>query len=70
MKGSGSRSKTWNGFLINSTGYPDRKIFRGTGLGLAISRGIIEAHGGTIRAENRPGGGTIMTIQMPRDGVK
>ena len=43
---------------------------QGTGLGLAISKGIIEAHGGTIRAENRPGGGTIMTIQIPRDGVK
>ncbi len=42
----------------------------GTGLGLAISKGIVEAHGGTIRAENRPGGGMIMTIQVPRDGVK
>jgi two-component system sensor histidine kinase KdpD len=43
---------------------------QGTGLGLAISKGIIEAHGGTIRAENRLGGGTIMTIQIPGDGVK
>jgi two-component system sensor histidine kinase KdpD len=39
----------------------------GTGLGLAISKGIIEAHGGVILAENRPVGGTIMTIRMKKD---
>lgn len=37
----------------------------GTGLGLAICKGIIEAHGGFIVAENRPGGGTIMTFALP-----
>jgi two-component system sensor histidine kinase KdpD len=37
----------------------------GTGLGLSISKGIIEAHGGFIAAENRSGGGTIMTIALP-----
>jgi two-component system sensor histidine kinase KdpD len=37
----------------------------GTGLGLSISRGILEAHGGTIRAENRPGGGTAIRLQLP-----
>ncbi|MDD5311522.1 MAG: sensor histidine kinase KdpD [Dehalococcoidia bacterium] len=37
----------------------------GTGLGLSICRGIVEAHGGTISAENRPGGGTIIRIKLP-----
>jgi two-component system sensor histidine kinase KdpD len=37
----------------------------GTGLGLSICKGIIEAHGGRIAAENRPGGGTIMRLVLP-----
>ncbi len=39
----------------------------GTGLGLAICRGLVEAHGGTIRAEAaRPdGGGTRIVITLP-----
>jgi two-component system, OmpR family, sensor histidine kinase KdpD len=37
----------------------------GTGLGLSICRGIVEAHGGFIVAENRPGGGTSITLALP-----
>ncbi len=37
----------------------------GVGLGLAICRAIIEAHGGTIRAENRPGGGARFLFELP-----
>ncbi len=37
----------------------------GTGLGLAICRNIIEAHGGTIRAESQVGIGTVMSIWLP-----
>jgi two-component system sensor histidine kinase KdpD len=37
----------------------------GTGLGLAISRGIVEAHHGSIRAENRSGGGARLVITLP-----
>ncbi len=42
----------------------------GTGLGLSICKGIVEAHGGFIGAENRKGGGTIITMALPLNGVK
>lgn len=37
----------------------------GVGLGLTICRGIIEAHGGRIWAENRSGGGTVFRFAIP-----
>ncbi|NNF05717.1 MAG: hypothetical protein HKN21_03045, partial [Candidatus Eisenbacteria bacterium] len=37
----------------------------GTGLGLAISLGIVRAHGGTMTARNRLGGGTTFRISLP-----
>jgi two-component system sensor histidine kinase KdpD len=37
----------------------------GTGLGLAICKGIVEAHGGRIHAENRAGGGLSVIITLP-----
>jgi two-component system sensor histidine kinase KdpD len=53
------------------------KLYRGTaalavpgaGLGLAICKGIIQAHGGTIAAKNRPGGGTEVTMTLPLEGL-
>jgi two-component system, OmpR family, sensor histidine kinase KdpD len=42
---------------------PDK--ISGTGLGLSIAKGIVEAHGGQIGAENRTGGGTIIRISLP-----
>ncbi len=39
----------------------------GTGLGLAICKGIVEAHHGRIWAENRPGGGIIVTLALPQE---
>jgi two-component system sensor histidine kinase BaeS len=37
----------------------------GSGLGLSIARDLVEAHGGTITAANRPEGGAVFTIDLP-----
>jgi signal transduction histidine kinase len=37
----------------------------GAGLGMSIVRSITTAHGGTVRAQPRPGGGLIVEIHMP-----
>ena len=41
---------------------------QGTGLGLAITKGIVAAHGGSVRAESPvgEGGGTRITLTFPR----
>ena len=41
---------------------------RGVGLGLSICQSVIEAHGGSIRAENRVGGGAAFTFVLPLGG--
>jgi two-component system sensor histidine kinase KdpD len=38
----------------------------GSGLGLTIVKGFVEAHGGSVTAGNRPGGGAAFTIRVPQ----
>lgn len=38
---------------------------QGTGLGLYLVRGLVEAHGGVVRAEAAPGGGALMRATFP-----
>jgi C4-dicarboxylate-specific signal transduction histidine kinase len=45
--------------------FTTKDVGKGTGLGLAITYGIIQEHGGTIQAANAPGGGAVMTIELP-----
>ncbi|MFH2115326.1 MAG: ATP-binding protein [Spirochaetota bacterium] len=71
-------------FSDNGPGVPQRELptlfdtfYRGTnsagrqgcGLGLSISRGIVEAHGGSIRACSSPGGGLVLEIDLPLEAV-
>jgi C4-dicarboxylate-specific signal transduction histidine kinase len=60
----------------NGSGIAEDKLLRvfepfyssktnGLGMGLAISKGIIEAHGGRMRAENNEAGGATFTMSLP-----
>jgi len=42
----------------------------GTGLGLSVSYGIAQNHGGSLRAENRPGGGARFILELPVSGER
>jgi len=39
----------------------------GVGLGLAICKAVIDAHGGSIQAQNRPTGGAVFSFMVPLD---
>ena len=65
------------GVALEELGHIFDKFFRGstalgsggTGLGLSICRGIVEAHGGRIWAENVLEGGLLVTFSIPVDGI-
>ena len=53
----------FEGFVTSPQGTSDKG--RGVGLGLSICEAIVAAHGGSITAENIPGGGASFTIRIP-----
>ena len=62
------------GFSSNDLNMVFNKFYRGelavaggTGLGLSIVKGFVEAHNGTITAENRHNGGARFTIKIPTE---
>ena len=44
---------------------PSARGVPGSGLGLSIVRQVAERHGGTVRAEAAPGGGTLIRLWLP-----
>jgi signal transduction histidine kinase len=42
----------------------------GAGLGLAIVKSVAEAHGGSARAESRPGAGSTFLLEVPLAGPR
>jgi two-component system OmpR family sensor kinase len=40
-------------------------LHRGFGIGLALLREVVTGHGGSIKAESRPGAGAIFTVRLP-----
>ena len=47
--------------------YTTKDVGKGTGLGLAVTYGVLQQHGGSISAANRPGGGARFTVRLPTE---
>jgi len=60
----GDESRIFETFYRGADAKPDR---RGTGLGLSICNAIVRAHGGSIEARNRAGGGATIRFTIPSD---
>ena len=61
---SGDHERIFERFVQGEAG--DRRRFGGIGLGLYIVRRLARAQGAQVHARSRPGGGTIMWLQLQR----
>jgi two-component system, OmpR family, sensor histidine kinase BaeS len=52
----------WRGHRAEGTG--------GSGIGLAVVAEVVAAHGGSVTAVNRAGGGAQLTVRLPRSGAE
>ncbi|WP_448203936.1 sensor histidine kinase [Azospirillum sp. sgz302134] len=46
--------------------FSTKEVGQGLGLGLSLSYGIVQDFGGTLRAENGPGGGAVFAVSLPK----
>lgn len=51
--------------LVTKKFYKGSSKARGSGIGLAVCEEIVLLHGGTLSLANAPGGGTLVTIEIP-----
>ena len=45
------------------------EVAGGRGIGLALVRMVTAQHGGSVEVSDRPGGGAVFTVQLPRTRV-
>jgi light-regulated signal transduction histidine kinase (bacteriophytochrome) len=64
--GIGIAQKYWSRLFVPFYRLHGQEV-PGVGLGLAICRKIVEAHGGTIAVDSRPGEGSTFTFTFPAD---
>jgi two-component system, OmpR family, sensor histidine kinase ChvG len=57
------------GFSVRATAGPGNEGSSHSGIGLWMARRYLQALGGGIRAENRPGRGLLMRIELPLTGI-
>ncbi|TFD01420.1 sensor histidine kinase KdpD [Cryobacterium sinapicolor] len=64
-QGPGIPADRWDDVFIPFQRLGDTDNLTGLGLGLALSKGFVEGMGGTLEAEDTPGGGLTMVITLP-----